>query len=240
MLNVLSKVFIAFLFIPLMFLVIVIRGDFPVIREKLSKQFLFSTLIHQRDEIQSKTQTTMLNQAISPSHYLAALLAQEGEIEELMITSYNGYLQYYKTVLKYFPRNAQAYALLGFSYYHLGDYENSIEYYEKALFLDQSFFWTYYNLGIVYLKTKQYGKAFYHFKAALDITPEDTLKKIYFSKIYQQIRTVYDLHYPVEIKLREGYQKCKWILVMIPLSLKQEHSNISSLLNSQKMYLQIF
>ncbi len=77
------------------------------------------------------------------------------------------HLFYYQKVAEYVPHRADAYGLQGFCYYHLGKTALAIEAYQKAVQIDDRFFWFYYNLGVIYFREGRYQEAYDYWKQAL-------------------------------------------------------------------------
>lgn len=97
------------------------------------------------------------------------------------------YKAYYEAVLNVFPNNDQAYAMLGFYFYQIGDLTQARINYEKAHALVPNFFWNSYNLVSVYLDLNEYTKAAAMLQSSLKIEPGESIQKIMSSRIYQQI-----------------------------------------------------
>lgn len=97
------------------------------------------------------------------------------------------YMRYYEKVIEFYPEIAEAYALLGYCYFHQGDSYTALEYFQKAHHLQPYSFWTNYNLGILYWKQQNMAKTIEHLSIAAKIPLPVTLKKIHTSSLYQGI-----------------------------------------------------
>ncbi len=231
-----------FFLIPALFLVVVIRGEDSPIRKELSALPLFSLLISERDEIKGRARMTVLNHAIPPAGYLAQILDHPPSFKREVVSGYNGYLDYYKKVIEYFPNNADAYAMMGFCYYYLGEFQNAISWYQKAVYLNPQFFWNYYNLGVLYFHQGQYARAVGEFKKALSLKWEGTVKIIYLSKVYQQIFSSYEKGYDVQKELKKGYYKCSLLMALgyICLSGQKSSSEVQKIFQKTGESVQAF
>ena len=119
------------------------------------------------------------------------------------------YQNYYRKIAEYMPYRAEAYGLLGFCSYYLGDKEKAIKSYIKAIELNPDFFWYYYNLGIIYWKSHQWQLSRQYLQKAIQVKPQETLKFIYSSQmIYLPI--IKDRGYDfkkISEELQKGYEK---------------------------------
>ncbi len=84
-------------------------------------------------------------------------------------------IRYYKNLKKIMTPSALIEGMLGFSYFHAGQYKRAANYYEKAISLDQSFFGFYYNLGVIYFKLGEYDQAINIFEQAVNVSPAKAL-----------------------------------------------------------------
>nr|2AVP_A Chain A, synthetic consensus TPR protein [Methanothrix harundinacea 6Ac] len=67
--------------------------------------------------------------------------------------------------------SAEAWYNLGNAYYKQGDYDEAIEYYQKALELDPRSAEAWYNLGNAYYKQGDYDEAIEYYQKALELDP---------------------------------------------------------------------
>jgi len=59
------------------------------------------------------------------------------------------YLVYYIKALKYYSEDVRLFNKVGTVYYNLKDYDNAMEYYKKAISIDPSYPYPYYNIGLI-------------------------------------------------------------------------------------------
>jgi len=69
------------------------------------------------------------------------------------------YVKYFEKVAKYIPDYANAFNFLGYCYYYLGETDKAVQSYNKAIELDPSIIWFYYNLGLIHYREGRYSQA---------------------------------------------------------------------------------
>lgn len=113
------------------------------------------------------------------------------------ITEYNTekYIKYFEIVAKQFPKK-NALTIAGCFYAISGRLTRSEKAFHLDLKEDPNFFWTHYNLGLIYFKQKKYQQAIDAMQLALSKQPESTASKILSSEAYMQV-----LHKPPTIKV---------------------------------------
>ncbi|VAX35002.1 hypothetical protein MNBD_UNCLBAC01-269 [hydrothermal vent metagenome] len=173
-----------------------------------------------------------LNDLIPSSYAPLIAFSQNKNVHDK--ESLEGYIKYYQNIIKYHPHMAEAHGLLGFCYYHSGQYEEAIEMYQTAISLNKHFFWFSYNLGIVYLKIGQYEKAKDSFQQALLKKPEHALlfikeSKMIYLPILKAMVSQSDFSIPKQLKL--GYQECQKILLITKKAINSSRRIPESLLN---------
>ena len=176
--------------------------------------FIFWVVLLQKEFAQVKLR--LLNHFM-PSSYEELLWVNGGgkEFDPKTLEKYSRYFQTLKWIL---PKHSEPYELLGVCYYYLGQDEKARKVLEKAVELNSNFFWSRYNLGVFYLKKQDYPRAAGHFKAALGVSPQETMAQIFQSKIYQDIlRSNHLTAERLANQLRLGYQQA-----MIFLKLSSE------------------
>ena len=80
-----------------------------------------------------------------------------------------------KRVLEINPRNAFAWNLLGGNYKTLGQYDDAIDAYQKAVSLDSSRAFYFHHLGLVYAAVGRYEDAIHAFERVIEIDPKHSL-----------------------------------------------------------------
>jgi tetratricopeptide (TPR) repeat protein len=64
----------------------------------------------------------------------------------------SGFNRYFAMVVKLYPTRADAHGLLGYTEFHGGDLDSAQQSYERSVYLQPGFFWTNFNLGVVYFQ----------------------------------------------------------------------------------------
>ncbi|MDE2221763.1 MAG: hypothetical protein KGK03_01695 [Candidatus Omnitrophica bacterium] len=94
---------------------------------------------------------------------------------------------YYQLTANYFPDNDVAQYLLGFCDYYMEHMDKAKRHYEKSLAINPYFFWTYYNLGVIYFRQRDYYHSAVFLNKALSVRKEIALAMLSQSPFYRQI-----------------------------------------------------
>jgi len=192
-------------------------------------------LLQERHKSQAKTRATTLN-LIKPSFedFVAYRIAHgQAGISR-------SYLSYYEKLTEYMPQKSEAHAMLGFCYYHARRNEEAVVSFHRAIQLDPDYFWTLYNLGVIYFNQGQYQQAAGMFKRALSLKREVTLKAIFASKIYGEIiLSAKNFDYTIEKNLQVGYQDAYRLLIFSEDQMKGT-KHVPSLTERNQVPIQFF
>ena len=249
MMSILGKFFknfvvvsvIVFLFAGLLWIIVLIRGDFTTAdysgrRKQLANHFCFKKIIAEREKTKRQAKAMHLS-FYEPASFsdLAQYvrnpgLADRGNLEVYKI--------YYEKAAEFFPQMAEVHGMLGFIYYHLGDSDKALNSYRNALRLNPYFFWFHYNLGLLYFQNGQYDKAAILFAQALKTNQGLNLKIIYNSSVYRPIFASAQNwgDYPVEENIKQGYKDCH---LLLNLSQKRQQ-DASSQPPTEKIVIRLF
>ncbi|MBF0123150.1 MAG: tetratricopeptide repeat protein [Candidatus Omnitrophica bacterium] len=93
------------------------------------------------------------------------------------------YEVYYKVATEFMPSDFAGHYLLGLCYQSQGRGEQAEEAYRKSLHLYPGFFWTYYNIGVLYWQMGQKDLAFSVWSTALKVPPQATAKAFLTEKL---------------------------------------------------------
>jgi len=200
------------------YIILIIRGDYPDLQKKLQNFPILSNIITERNKVVRKSSIKSLNDYIPSFDYLVSFMNNPSKkFDEDKITGYGGYFLYYKKVAEFMPSNANIQGMLGFCYYHLGEYKKSLSYYKKAIDLNPYYFWFKYNAGIISLKTENYEEARKFLQQALIANKDITLKVITMSRTYRQIiaGSTNIITFSPEKRLEKGYKRCLLLLSII-------------------------
>ncbi|VAW19706.1 hypothetical protein MNBD_BACTEROID05-670, partial [hydrothermal vent metagenome] len=88
------------------------------------------------------------------------------------------YAFYYKKVAQYMPSRADAQGLAGYSAMLLGKEEEAIRFYEKAVANSGSFFWSHYNLAVLYFNQGRYEKVIPLLNKVIAVSPQGSVQFI--------------------------------------------------------------
>ena len=151
-------------------------------------------IIGSLDEVKAKAKVYSLNRVMPSSYKYLAEIRNKGTVADP--DKLRQYIVYYEKMVEVMPTVPAGYGLLGYCYYHAGDYQKAELNYLKAIKLNPDFFWYYYNLGIIYYRTGDYNKAVNAFHFALKSNPKNALvyvsksNMIYLPVISGQIKTM--------------------------------------------------
>ena len=126
------------------------------------------------------------------------------------------YVQYYEKVVDFLPTaRGEAYEILGFCYYYLGQYRQSLTAYIKASRINPKFFWPHYNLGVIYFERGYYEKAVESFDKALATKLNDNFDVINNSKVFNPIlMSSYQFISETMLRLKTAYRDSHVLLVL--------------------------
>ena len=108
----------------------------------------------------------------TPIDYILSLSNGDASIDPDALRSN---LIFYKKMQQYLPDNAEGHFLAGYCSYQLEETQKAILSYKKAVELNPSFFWSAYDLGVIYFKKGDYENAALTFEHALNADPAKTL-----------------------------------------------------------------
>jgi len=101
----------------------------------------------------------------------------------------------FKTALKIYPKNAEAYDQLGLTYFKKGDNVNALKNYELALQCNPYKSITYNNMGVLYFNSRNYQKAIELYQKALMYNPR-------YAGVYMNLGSAYATlgNYPLAVQ----------------------------------------
>ncbi|MCB9772175.1 MAG: tetratricopeptide repeat protein [Candidatus Omnitrophica bacterium] len=143
-------------------------------------------------------QQTQARRLVSQLNF-ADLLTLENEKGQIPSDKIEAYLQYFQSVINTDNSQADAHAMAGFCYYHLGQKDKALASYERAVSLNPKFLWFHYNLAVIYFEQGQYREALAGFQRALMTNPSDNALFLRNFKIF-----VYIIYKAQPLKLSFG------------------------------------
>ncbi|MDO8580877.1 MAG: tetratricopeptide repeat protein [Candidatus Omnitrophota bacterium] len=169
-----------------------------------------------------------LVERIFPAKFNTLILVEQQEknptARELM-----PYINFYKRIVDYFPDQADAWSMLGFCYYYLGDSFNALWDYEQALKQQPEYFWFAFNIGTIYFRSGNFSQSIPYFEKAIKTNPDKNLEYILSSKVvYRSL--LWELPKGAEelkARLKIGYQRSYLALILSSYQLQ----NYAAMLN---------
>src|SRR3989338_6396246 len=79
---------------------------------------------------------------------------------------FDEFVHYYEQLVEYMPYAADAFGMMGFFYYHLGDKDKALAAYQRAIELNPLYFWSYYNKGLIHFENGEYAQSLELFRSA--------------------------------------------------------------------------
>lgn len=156
-------------------------------------------------------QTKVKNKAmmITINHYRPDLALWKDHIVDgkpLPKNFLNDSVRYYEMISSYVPQIAEPQYFLGLCHFWLGDTAKGIATQEKAVMLEPRFFWSWYNLGVMYYQRGDFAKSGQAFRRALSASPQATVNIMANSRIYGEVlRSAGSLQKIAGPHLQQGY-----------------------------------
>ncbi len=178
-------VFLTALFV--MVIIVIIREPQHPAREFLGKCPGFSQLIKERNATQTKAQLIELQMKQPVFDHLIKFIFEADRSKPEYL---NDYLAYYRRIIEFFPETSDAYGVLGYCYFYLGDFEKSREAFFQARNLNKKYFWYSYDLGMVNFKLNNVDEAQFYLKEAYVLGMngvDESLQFIPQAQVFQQI-----------------------------------------------------
>jgi tetratricopeptide (TPR) repeat protein len=96
-------------------------------------------------------------------------------------------MNYMRKVKNYRPGEPGLNSVIAYCYYYLGDMPMAIEYYLRDLKENPEYFWSHYNLGLIYFKQGDFDKSVGEFKKVLELRPDVAANQMRNWSVYHQI-----------------------------------------------------
>ncbi len=128
------------------------------------------------------------------------------------------YIYYYNKASEYMPSPADAFGMLGFCYFEAGQIRKAVAAYKQSVRINPKFFWSRYNLGVIFFKEGRLRAASKWLKSALDIAPPVTLNFIGSSqRIYKPVLSARGMWSGQGLlrSLRDGQKDCFSLLCIV-------------------------
>ncbi len=178
-----------------------IKGKDLVESRKTLKFLLESDLIgdsKSKDKLLHSLEENLIDESSSTQNFLLGVMnfdsAYNSTNKHEIQSSYTKAINYFLKSLELNPRNYEARAYLGFSYFNLGNewnlhsfYERSIQEYLKALEIDSTISYVYVDLADAYFNLGQTEKAIKYIKAVPNPSNLDSFRIEVMAKIKQEL-----------------------------------------------------
>jgi tetratricopeptide (TPR) repeat protein len=157
-----------------------------------SRDPLVAEIIKEHNQVEQKSKLASISVYYPFFPYFAGIVVGiEHPRKEWMDTYYLGrpyiFSLYYGKVAEMYPDNDAGHYLLGYCEYYSGDIDMAREQFEKTIKLDPSFFWSYYNLGVIYFQQGNFFKSADILSKAFTFKKEITLNVLRQETFYGQI-----------------------------------------------------
>ena len=165
---------------------------------------LLAVQIHQQWQ---KLPLQALNANLAYMDFEGMFALEQGERTACSQGNLNKWRRYFEQVTRLMPGMADAWGMLGFCYFHLGQQDKAVETIKKAIAINPNFWGFYYNLGVIYLQQNNFEQAAENFQKALSTAPQLNALFIKSSKIYSDIIRQ-SKHQDIDLgqRLEDGYK----------------------------------
>lgn len=142
---------------------------------------------------------------------------------------FDEFVHFYEQLLEYMPYTADAFGMLGFVHYHMGNKDKALAAYQRAIELNPLYFWFYYNKGFVHFERGEYTQALGLFRDAMSTSPDTAMSFIYMSKVFIPVREVtQDYQGTINVRLHKAYRECYKLVLMSQYFMKDYRGVLNS------------
>jgi len=177
-------------------------------------------LIREHDQVEQKSKIASVSIYYPYMPYFSGIVAgTEKPRKEWMNTYYSGqpfiFSLYYGKVTEMFPDNDAGHFLLGYCDYYSGDIDAARGQFERSMKINPYFFWTYYNLGVIYFEQGDFYKSAQVLSKAFAFKKEYTLEILRQGPFYGQIwRNIANPPQVLGRNLDEGEEDAAFLLAV--------------------------
>lgn len=184
----------------------------------LSAKPAFEYLNAERAYLKEKSQRVELSYYFPDFAALARYISTQKDLD----VASGDYLAYYLKTGEMYPNLKEIYPFVGFFYAKGEQYTSAIEAYETAIQHNPQYFWSYYNLAVLYRRNGELRKSNALIQRALELKPQVTLYVINQSTLYRQIwRHMPDAEGVITKNLKHGFEDCVGVLILNLYELKE-------------------
>jgi len=160
-----------------------------------------------------------LNRLRPSDGYISQLVDQQEVVDKEKLKNY---IYYYKKITEYVENSADAYGMLGFCNYKLGNKKRAKAYFHKAVTINPNFFWYHYNLGLIYFREDEYEHAIGSLRNAINTPTEITMGYLHTSRVYLPIIMGSDVQFGNELLKRIYADHTNSFILLIQIHHKQK------------------
>ncbi len=177
-------------------------------------------------DLASKGRGAALSRLMPDHTWVTLYLDRNGHVPNGYL---NEFIHYYSQLVEYMPYTADAFGMLGFVHYHMGDKDKALAAYQRAIELNPLYFWFYYSKGLMHFENGEYAPALELFRSAMSTSPDTTLSFTYMSKIFLPIRDITeDYNGTINIRLKKAYRDCYALVLLSQYFLKDYRGVLNS------------
>lgn len=176
-----------------------------------SRNPLVAHIIKEHNSIEEKSKFLTLSYYATSLSYFADIIT--GSEEPDKDRTGGAIYAYYQMAENLLPNIDSVHYLLGYCEYYRGDIDEARTQYERSIDLDPYFFWSYYNLGVIYFRQGDFLKSAEVLNKAFSLKNEISLGVLHQNPFYQQIwRYIDNPGQILESNLSEGQKDAALLL----------------------------
>jgi hypothetical protein len=190
--------------------ILMIKKNYPQLATFFSENPLIVNLQDQQQKVKNKAMMVTINHYRPDMAPWKDFLVDGKSLDKRFL---DDSVQYYEIINGYVPGIAEPNYMLGLCHSLSGDVPLALAAYEKAALIEPRFFWSWYNVGILYYQQGEFTKSVQAFRKALTIAPQDTVNIMGASKIYEEvIRGIGPAQEIIGSHLQQGYRSAAQML----------------------------
>lgn len=185
---------------------------FPSGRKIFAQMPFIEKLVSTRKKVQRKAKINLIN-FYMPKSFEPFLEIAQGNPNTAFTSDYTNY---FESIIDVFPTQSDAYLALAICRYYNQNTPQAIDLLQKSVLIDPNAFWSLYNLGLLLYKQQQYSQAAVILQKAISITPEQAMRSMIHSKVYQQIiQSKQPFPFDLTERLKNGYKNVFLLLKLV-------------------------
>jgi tetratricopeptide (TPR) repeat protein len=183
-----------------------------------NKNFLVAEIVKEHDFVDQKAKLVAISYYFPTFQYFADIASGKEQPKKALMDGYHFgkpyiFYDYYQKSVDLLPERDEPHFLLGFCDYYLGNPDEAVVQYGKSMEINPYFFWSYYDLGVIYFQQGDFLSSATILNKALSLRKDITLSILYQSPFYRQIwHEMANLPQIFEINLSEGQEDTMLLL----------------------------